>query len=101
MHCLTAWAEWAVELLQRIASLHGDGGQWNSCNDLPYCLGAVSRGTPSTHCLTTLGLCTMELLQCSASLLGTGQRNLCTTLPDCLGAVGNGSPATHCLIACG
>ena len=41
MHCLTAWGQWAVQLLQRTASLPGGSGQCNSCNALPYCLGAV------------------------------------------------------------
>ena len=30
-HCHTAWGQWAVELLQRTASLPGGSGQWNSC----------------------------------------------------------------------
>ena len=48
-HCLTlqrtaslpgAW----VELLSCTATLPGGGGQWNSCNALPHCLGAVGSG---------------------------------------------------------
>ena len=55
MHCLTAWVgavgsatpaihgriawgQWAVQLLQCIASLPWSSRQWNSCNALPHCL---------------------------------------------------------------
>ena len=48
-HCLTAWGQWAAELLQYTAALPGDSGQWNSCNALPHCLGAVGSGTPAAH----------------------------------------------------
>ena len=57
MHCLTALGQWAVELLQRTAtlpgyseamqllqytaSLPGGSGQWKSCHALPLCPGAV------------------------------------------------------------
>ena len=62
MHCHNAWAQWAVELMSCSASLPGGSGQWNSCNALPHCLGAVGSGTPATgsgtagtHCLTAWG----------------------------------------------
>ena len=86
MHCLTAWGQWAVELLQCTASLPGGSGQCNSCNALPHCpggsgqcnscnalphcLGAVGSATPAMHCLTALGQWAAELLQCTASLPG-------------------------------
>ena len=57
IHCLTAWGQWAVKLLQCTASLSlgqwalgllqytaslpGGSGQSTSCNKLPHCLGAV------------------------------------------------------------
>ena len=52
MHCLTAWGQWAVELLQCSAPLPGGSGQRNSCNALPHCLGAVDTVTPAEHRLT-------------------------------------------------
>ena len=52
MHCLTAWGQWPVELLQCTASLPWGSGQWNSCNALPHCPGAVGSGTLAMHCLT-------------------------------------------------
>ena len=52
MHCPTAWGQWAVEVLQCTASLPGGSGQWNSCNALPHCLGAVGSGTPAMHLVT-------------------------------------------------
>ena len=65
MHCLTAWGQWALELLQRAASLPGGSGQCNSCNAPPHYLGAVGVGTPAIH------------------------------RPTAWGALGNGTPATH------
>ena len=90
MHCLTAWGQWAVELLQCTAPLPGGSGrcnscnalphcpggsgQRNSCNALPHCPGAVGSATPAMHCLTAWGQWTVQLLQCTASLLwGSGQ----------------------------
>ena len=71
MHCLTAWGQWAVALLQCTAPvpsgqwavkplqctapLPGGSGQWNFCHTLPHCLGAVGSGTPAMHCHTALG----------------------------------------------
>ena len=68
MHCLNAWGQWAVQLLQHTASLGGGSGQCNSFNTLPHCLrqwalellqytsslpGAAGTATPAVHCLTT------------------------------------------------
>ena len=55
MHCLTAWGQRAVELLQCTASLPGGSGQCNSCNAPPRCLGAVGSGTLAMHCPTAWG----------------------------------------------
>ena len=128
-HCLGA----VVQLLQCTASLPGGGGQWNfcnarahqlggrgvlprkwsplkernSCNALPHCLGAVGSGTLVTHCLFVRAQWAVEVLQCTASLLGgSGQCNSCNALPHRLGtwavevsqcagppAGGTGSPA--------
>ena len=102
MHCLTAWGQWGVELLQCTAALPGGSGQCNSCNALPHCLGAVDSATPAMHCLTAWGQWAVELLQYTAALPGgSGRCNSCRTLPDCLGAVGSATPATHCLTALG
>ena len=86
MHCLTAsgpWevefvqcaapllgVEWAKELLQCSASLPVGSGQWNSCNALPHCLGAVGNASPAMHCHTAWGQWAVELLQCSGTLPG-------------------------------
>ena len=77
---LPASGQWAVEHLQRTASL-----------PLPHCLGAVGSATPAMHCLTACGQWAVELLQRTASL----------PLPHCPGAVGSATPAMHCLIAWG
>ena len=105
-HCHTAWGQWAVQLLQRTALLHGGiglqctaplpggSGQWNSCNSLPHCLGVVGNGTPATHCHTAWGQWAVELLQRTALLHGgSGQWNSCNALSHRLGAVGSGTPA--------
>ena len=114
MHCLTAWGQravqllqytaalpggrWAVQLLQCTASLPGGSGKCNFCNALPHCLGAVGSGTPAMHCLTAWGQWALELLQCTASLPGgSGHWNSCNAPPHCLRAVGSGPPAMHCL----
>ena len=100
MHCLTAWGQWAVELLQCTAPLPGGIGQCNFCNTLPHCLGAVGSVTPAVHCLTALGQWAAELLQthcltaweqwavqllqCTASLPGgSGQCNSCNGWSEC------------------
>ena len=80
----------------------GGSGQWNSCNALPDCLGAVGSGPPAIHCPTAWGQWAVQFLQCTASLPGgSGQCNSCNTLPHCLGAVGSGPPAMHCPTAWG
>ena len=112
MHCLTAWGQWVVQLLQCTTTPPGGGGQWSSYNArapqlggrgvlprrqslpkeryshnaLPHCLGAVGSATPAMHCLTALG---------------SGQWNSCQALPHCPGAVGSATPAMHCLTAWG
>ena len=102
MHCLTAWGQWAVQLLQYTAALPGGSGQCNSCNALPHCPRAVGCGTPAMHCLTSWGQRVVQLLQCTTSLPGgSGQWNSCNALPHRLGAVGSGTPAMHCLTAWG
>ena len=40
-HCLTAWGQWAVQLLQCSATLPGGSRECNSCNALPHCVGAL------------------------------------------------------------
>ena len=70
MHRLTAWGQWAVQLLQYTAALSGGSGQRDSCNALPHCLGAVGSGPPAIHCRTAWGQWAMQLLQCAALLPG-------------------------------
>ena len=106
IHCHTAWGQWAVELLQRTASLPGGSGQWNSCYALPHCLGAVGSATPAMHCptawgqwavmhcLTAWGQWAVQFVPYTASLPGgSGQWNSCYAVPHRLGAVGSGTPA--------
>ena len=50
MHCLTAWGQRAVLLLQCTASLPGGRGQCNSCNALPNGLGAVGSDAGVVGC---------------------------------------------------
>ena len=77
-------------------------GQWNSCNALPHCLGAVDSATPAMHCLTVPEQWAVELLQCTTSLpWGSGQWNSCNALPHCLGAADSATSAMHCLTALG
>ena len=125
LHCvcpaallLSAWAQWAADLLQCTAPLPGRSGQWTSCNTLPHCRGAVGSGPPSMHCPTAWGQWAVELLQCTAPLPrgqwavelllytaslpgGSGQWNSCNALPHCPGAVGSGTPAIQCRTAWG
>ena len=68
MNCLTAWGQWAVQLLQCTASLPWGSGQCNSYKTLPHCPGAVGSATPTMHCLTALGQWAVQLLQNTASL---------------------------------
>ena len=125
MHCLTAWGQWAVELLQRIPSLPGllgrgtPSGRRDSNKALPHCLWPVASGTPATHRVTARGQWAVgllvgdatpamhyptdwgqwagEVLQRTASR--SGQWNSCYAPPHCLGAAGSGTPATHHLTA--
>ena len=67
-----------MKLLQCTATLPVDSGQWNSCNVLPHCMGAVG----------------VQRLQCTAALPGgSGQWNSCNAVPHSFGAVGSGTPA--------
>ena len=52
VHCLTAWGQWAVELLQYTAPRLGAVGSGPPAVHLPHCLGAVGSGPPAVHCLT-------------------------------------------------
>ena len=122
MHCHTALGQWAVQLLQRAASLLGHSGQWNSCNArgpqlgerggpprrrslpkkrnscnaLPHCLEAVGSATRAMHCRTTWRRWAVQLLQCTTPLgWASGQLNSCHALPKCLVAVGSANCAMH------
>ena len=118
MHRLTASGLWAAELVQRTAPLLRGGAQWDSCNTLPHCLGAVGSATPGTLCLsawgtmgsgtpathrpTAWGQSTIGLLQYTASLLGvSGQCNSCNTLPHHQGPLGSVTCAINCPTAWG
>ena len=84
MHCLTAWGQWAVELLQCTATLSGGSGQCNSCNALHHCL-TVGSAAPAMHCHTAWGPWAVQFLQCTS----------CNALPHRLGVVGSGTPAVR------
>ena len=91
MHCLRACVQWAVELLQRTASL-----------------GAVGSATRAMHCHTAWGRWAVEVVQRAGPLPeGTGvpsgsvQWKPRNALPHCLGAVGRGIPAMLCHTASG
>ena len=74
MHCHTACGQWAVELPQCAATLPGGSGQWNSCNALPHCLGAVGGRSPALRRHTALGQWVVQFLQSTATLpTGSGQ----------------------------
>ena len=90
--------------MQYTASLPGASGQGNSCSALPHCLWAVGSAIPAIHGLIAWGdgeFCPgggcrrkMELLQCTATLLGGSEQcNSCNTLPHRLGVVGSGTRA--------
>ena len=55
IYFLTAWGRWAVELLHCTASLCRGSGQYDSCNALPYHLGAVGSGAPAMRGPTSWG----------------------------------------------
>ena len=102
MHCHTAWAQWAAQLLQCTAPLPGGIGQRTSCDAPPHCSGAAGSGTPAMHSLTALGLWAVLLLQYTALLPGgNGRWNSCNALHHCLGVVGTGTRAIHSLTTWG
>ena len=112
MQCLIPQGQWVVELLQCTAALRGGSGQWNSCNTLPHCLGAVVSATSAMYPQTARGQWAVELLQCAGpSAGGQGvvpmrrslpkERDSCSALPHCPGIVGGGSPVLHCHTAQG
>ena len=70
MHFPTVWGQWRVLLLQYTAAPPGGSGQWNSCNALPHCLGAVGSATPAMHYPTARGQWAVQLLQCTAKANG-------------------------------
>ena len=93
---LTAWGQWAVQLLQCTATLPEGSGQRNSCNALPHCLWAVGSEARALHRHTVWAQWAVELLSFTASLpRGGGQWKCCNALPHCLGAQGNATPAIH------
>ena len=102
MHCLTAWGQWAGQLVQCTATLPGRSGQCNLCNALPHCPVATGSGTSAMHCVTAWGHWAVELLQSFASMPGgSGQCNSCNALPQCLRAAGSETPAMQCLTTWG
>ena len=86
MHCHTASGQWAAQLLQCTASPPWGRGQWNSCQTLPHCLGAMGSRTPAMHHLTAWRQWAVEFLQ---------------STPRCLKAVGSTTPVMHCHTAWG
>ena len=88
MHCLTAWEQWVVQLLQCTA----------------HCLGTVGSATPATHCLTAWGQWIVQLSQCTAPLPFSGRshpaRHSSRAPPWARGAAREGQ-MHHCLIALG
>ena len=103
-----------MQLGQCTASLPGGSGQWNSCNALPHCLGAVGSATPALHCLTAWGQWAAQLIgplhracRAAPSLLSVWcctawccalHCTVCALLHCSCGqrAAGSGTPATHC-----
>ena len=75
------WGQWAVERLQRTASLPGGSGQHYSCNAPPHRLNTVGGGNPAMHCLTAWGQWAVQLVH---------------TQPRSLGVVSSATPAMHC-----
>ena len=96
-----------MELLQYTASLPRASGQWNSCNALPHCMGAVGSGTPAYALPHRLGAVGGELLQCAGPPAGgigsPAQEALGAQLVQCTatlpGVVGSAIPTMHCLTA--
>ena len=54
-----------AQLLQHTASVPGGIGQWNSCNALPHCLGAVGSAALAMHCHTASGRWALQILRCA------------------------------------
>ena len=102
MHCLTARAQWASELLSCTTSLPRGRGLWNLCYTLPHYLGAVGGVASAMHLHTASGPWAMEFLQRIATLPGgSGQCNSCHALPHRLGAAGSGTAAMCEASSCG
>ena len=67
----------------------------------PSCIACSADACARSHGVYW-ALCTLHLLQCTASLSrGSAQWNSYYAPPHCLGAVGGGTPAMHCLTAWG
>ena len=76
MQCLTAWSQWAMEILQYSASLPPGSGLWYVCNALPHYLGAMGNGNLAVHCLTAWVQWAVQLLQCNTHRLGAVGRGI-------------------------
>ena len=95
MHCLNAWGELAVQLVQSTASPPRGSGQWDFCILPPHCLVAM---TVQIVPYTASGYWVLKLLESTASLPGgSAQWNSYILPPHCLGAVGTAIAAMHCL----
>ena len=117
MHCLTIRGKWAVQFLQRAATVPRGIGQCNICNTLPHRLGAVGSATPAIycpgpgavgnatlamHCLTAWGQWAVDLLLFTTTFLrGSGQWNSRNAIPYRVEAVGSATSVIHCLTAWG
>ena len=101
MHCLTAWAQWAVELLQYSSSPPGltTSGRW--AVELLQCAGPPAGGTRS-RAHEAVAAQREKLLQRTASVHGgSGQWNSRNAVPHYLKGVGSETRAGHCHIAQG
>ena len=64
-------------------------GQWNSCNAVPHCLGAVGIGTRAMHCLTAYEHWAVQPLLCATTPPGdSGRWNSCNARAHQLGGRG-------------
>ena len=112
IHRRTPCGQWAVELLQCIATLPLGSKLWNSRNTPPQCLwamgigtpamhggtswGAMGSGIPAMHRHTACGQWPVELVQCTATLhVGSGRWNSCNALPHYMSAMTRGTRAMH------
>ena len=82
IYCLPSWCSG-----QRISCnaqrryLRGNG-QWNSCNTLPHCPGAVGSAASAIQCLTAWGHWAVELMQYTASARGANEQlKSCNAVP--------------------